>query len=175
MNIRYFHCEVSRLNFVWPGGYIMEALLLVSPSGFCVCMCVSYSYVLCEYFDIRVCVFLRCVYVCMCVCSLWQSLVLRVTSLSDLPWPLEASAPPHLFWSSPLWPRVRGLHLSGEHWCSSRRVRGYSFALGSKGQVGVLGPSHPHTSQRPHCSAACPTRNLLSTPRPPVQGFAQRK
>lgn len=129
LHMSCFHSEISRLNFVWPCDYIIAALLF---AFLCVFVCM-WGALMPYVSDVCVCVFLRCVYTYVCVCSPWQPMVLRVTSLSDLFWPLEASAPPHLFCSSPLWPKVWGLYLSGAQWCRSCRVGGYTFALGFKG------------------------------------------
>lgn len=128
---------------------------MLAPSGFCVWgALMPYANILTSVCVPQVCLFVH-------VCA--QPMAVRGPQSNPPLWSpglLEASAPPHFFCNSPLWPRVRGLHLS-ERTGAAAESRGYPFALGSKGHVGVLGPSHPHASRRPRCSAAyllaCPT------------------
>lgn len=116
------------------------------------------------YFDIRVHDFLRCV----CLCAAYGRVIVRVTSSSDLSWLLEASAPPLLFCSSPLWPWVHGLHLCVSHWCCRCRVRDLLLPLGLKAVFGMPALSHPLALRRPHSSASClltcPTWSLWAAP-----------
>ncbi len=109
--------------------------------------------------------------VCLCAHVCAQPTAVRGPQ-SNLPlWSprlLEASAPPHLLLQFSSLAQGPGASISLSGAGAAAESEGYPFALGSKGHVGVLGPTHPHTSRRPHCSAAyllaCPTWNLFSTP-----------
>lgn len=124
--------------------------------------------------------FLRCVRACMYVRRPWQCMVLRVTSLSDLPdrWrPLLLPTFYAILLSGP----GSGASVSLRAHCCSRRVGGDALSsLGLKGRFGVLGPSHPHACivETPllSCLFAClPHMKPALNPRPPVQGFCPKE
>lgn len=93
---------------------------------------------------------------CVCVPQVCLHVYVHAAHGSNLPFrslpdrwrPLLLPASP----PAPLWPRVRGLHLSRAHRWGCCRVRGSVSALGSVGQAEVPGPSHPLLYKRPYCS-----------------------
>lgn len=119
---------------MWPGRWSVEALFLSFPLRLVYYAFVCVVLLSSIWVHRNMCVLQVCLGLHMCVLP---TAVHGLQSNLPLwsPWLLEASAPPHLFSNSPLWPRVRVQQLSD---LSGAAPESWDpIALGFKGHVAV--------------------------------------